>query len=233
MDRKIFSKKYSRVYQPLIERIFAEESAKYEKEKEIIKAVKNRLHMIYGAFREASSQASNERQEFIREFYSFISDVSKDVRSVLDIGCGSDPFALPVMLEFMPNIEIYHAFDIDTELAESINEYFSSLNLPQCAGCMDIITETPSQTADIAFLFKIIPTVESCKKGRGFEIINSINAKYLAVSFPTKTLCGKNKGMAENYAAFFEKNLDYEKFDISGKNFFKNELVYVIARKSY
>ena len=227
INKTELSKKYSNVYPPLLERVYSEESAKYKKDKEITKAVKNKLHIIYGAFRNVSS---NERLGFLREFYEFIFGVSGDISSILDIGCGSNPFALPVMLEFMPDIKTYHAFDIDLKLAEDINEYFISQNLPQYAGCMDMITKTPAQYADIAFLFKIIPTIETCKKGRGFEIINSLNAKYLAVSFPTKTLCGKNIGMAENYAAFFEKNLDCDKFKITGRKIFANELVYVLEK---
>ena len=258
----IKSKKYSSVYQPLLERICREESEKYKKDKEIIKAVKNRLHTIYGAFFLENSvkiaedlidndkddilsapvseklmnlnTSSKERLSFIKELYRFIFNTVADenISTILDIGCGFNPFSLPFMLEFFKHIKLYYAFDIDAALAGIINKYFDLFNLPQNAGCIDIISETPPQKADIAFLFKIIPTVENCKKGRGFEIINNLDARYIAVSFPTKTLCGKNIGMAENYAAFFEENLDCEKFEIVGKEIFANELVYVLRRNA-
>jgi len=253
------SKKYSSVYQPLLERVYREESAKYKKDKEIIKAVKNRLHTIYGAFFHENSvklaenlidnpdeilsvgmsekllsfnTSSKERLPFIRELYQFIFDTVsyENINTILDIGCGFNPFSLPIMFESKPglNIKSYYAFDIDVNLAKIINKYFVLFDLPQYAGCIDIISEIPSQTADIAFLFKIIPTVENCKKGRGFEILNNLNTKYAVVPFPTKTLCGKNKGMTKNYADFFEGNLDYDKFAIIGKEIFANELVYVL-----
>ena len=245
------SKKYSSVYQPLLERVCAEESVKYKKDKEKIKAVKNRLHEIYGAFITENSVksteylinepenilklniSSNERLSFIIKFYKFIFDmIGEEINIILDIGCGFNPFSLPFMLEAKPELKIksYYALDIDLNLAEIINKYFVLRGLPEYAGCIDLIAETPPQKSDIAFLFKIIPTIETCKKGRGFEIINNLDAKYIAVSFPTKTLCGKNKGMADNYAAFFEKSLDCDKFKIIGKNYFENELVYVIAK---
>ena len=260
------SKKYSSVYQPLLERMCAEESVKYKKDKDKIKAVKNKLHEIYGAFFNENVGAicdrprtnavrpydinspenllklnvsSNERLSFISELYKFIFDTITDnsdeeINTILDIGCGFNPFSLKFMLESSPKVKIksYYALDIDLKLAEIINNYFDLLGLPKYAGCIDIISEIPPQKADIAFLFKIIPTVETCKKGRGAEIINNINAKYIAVSFPTKTLCGKDKGMADNYAAFFENILDYDKFAIIGKNIFKNELVYIISLNS-
>ena len=268
----IKSKKYSFVYQPFLKRIYKEESAKYKKDKEIIKAVKNQLHIVYGAFFTGKSikcaedliynynldsngikippviiaeklmdlnTSSKERLPFIKELYKFIFDTiynfnnySENINSILDIGCGFNPFSLPFIFDYFKYIKSYYAFDIDINLAKIINKYFVLYNLPQYAGCIDIISETPSQIADIAFLFKIIPTIETCKKSRGFEILNGLNAKYIIVSFPTKTLCGKsNKGMPKNYAEFFEKSLNYDKFKIIGKEFFQNELVYILSKK--
>ena len=257
------SKKYSSVCQSVVERICSEESVKYKKDKDKIKAVKNRLHTIYGAFFNENSikaveniissgedifsvseklmrlnVSSNERLIFIEELYKFIFDVTlkkftENIIDILDIGCGFNPFSLPFMLKSTTglNIKAYHAFDIDINLSIVINKFFELSGLPKYAGCMDIISETPTKTADIAFLFKIIPTIETCKKGRGFEIINSLNTKFAVVSFPTKTLCGKNKGMAENYSVMFEENLNFDKFSIIGKNLFDNELVYVLLNK--
>ena len=259
------SKKYPDVYSPLLARICDEESAKYKKNREILKAVKNRLHVIYGAFfdknsvkkaadminnftREANmphiarllgelvymNASVNERFGFIREFYKFIFDSVpvEDIHSVLDIGCGFNPFFLTFILEAAPKLKLdnYYSLDIDVRLAGAINEYLSFLRFPKNAGCMDIVAKTPDQTADMAFLFKIIPTIENCKKGRAFEILSEIGVKYAAVSFPTKTLCGKNVGMADNYAELFEKNIDHDKFKITGKHIFENELVYVLEK---
>jgi len=261
------SKKYSNVYQLLLERVCSEESVKYKKDKDKIKAVKNRLHEIYGAFLSENSvkfaedainknieaiinysynnnikssenllklnTSSNERLSFISELYKFIFDaIHCEINTILDIGCGFNPFSLPFMLELTPklNIKSYYALDIDVNLAEIINKYFDLLKLPKYAGCIDLISETPPQKADVAFLFKMIPTIETCKKGRGFEIINNLDVKYIAVSFPTKTLCGKDKGMADHYAAFFENSLDSVKFEMTGKSIFMNELVYVLKK---
>ena len=255
------SKKYSSVYLPFLERICKEESVKYKKDKEIIKAVKNRLHTVYGAFLNDNSvklaeafieenntdilslsekllnlnTSSRERFEFIKDLYKFIFETvkSENISSILDIGCGFNPFSLPFMLKSIGglNIKEYHAIDIDVCFAEIINKYFALLKLPQYAGCVDIISEIPTQSADIAFLFKVIPTVENCKKNRGFEIINNLNTKYIVVSFPTKTLCGKNIGMSKNYADMFEKNINFDIFSIIGKATFPNELVYILKKK--
>ena len=43
-------KKYAQLYQPLIHRISNEENGKYKKEADYTKAVKTRLHQLYGAY---------------------------------------------------------------------------------------------------------------------------------------------------------------------------------------
>jgi len=247
------NKNYAQLYHPLINRICSEEFSKYKKGKEKIKAVKNRLHIIYGAFFPSDiknikdikntdetellklNASTSERLPMINEFYKFIFDNINDteIKSVLDVGCGFNPFALPYMRSYIPNLERYYALDIDTGLSEMLNLYFACSGLPELAGCIDVISENPGQKADAAFLFKVIPTIENCKKGRGFELIEHICAncavKYIIATFPVKTLCGRNKGMAENYAALFEKNINYDKISILAKNIVGNELVYVLA----
>ena len=291
------TKKYSSLYPPLINRICSEEFSKHKKDKEKIKAVKNRLHMIYGAFfyknknnldslnLSDSSDLSNisnineteilnlnvsakERLPSIDEFYKFIFDSinanenefgesqnKNKINSILDIACGFNPFSLPFMQRacplLLPNLKYYCALDIDLQLAEILNKYFSLKGLPELAGCTDIISDfpnlpnfpdfpvfpananpvNPGQKTDVAFLFKIIPTIENCKKGRAFELMEQIRAKYIIATFPVKTLCGKDKGMAENYAVSFERNINNNKFVTLAKNIIGNELIYVLAVK--
>ena len=262
------TKKYSSLYQPFLKRICSEEFVKYKKDKDKLKAVKNRLHIIYGAFfinikdynqninaitdkKETNEieilklhASTNERLPSIDEFYKFIFDnlnnniKTEEINSILDIGCGFNPFSLPFIYSHhnrhshsrLPNLKYYYALDIDLKLAGILNEYFKNTGLPPLAGCIDVMTENPKQRADIAFLFKLIPTIENCKKGRGYELISQIDAKYITVTFPVKTLCGKDKGMAGNYAVSFEENIDCGKFQILAKNIIGTELIYILIK---
>jgi 16S rRNA (guanine(1405)-N(7))-methyltransferase len=247
------------VYRPFLDRLYEEQSAKYKKDKDKIKAFKTKLHQAYGAYYSEKnikaakilidgggnlpqlskqltklSVSSNERENFADEFYKYIFALIPfgAITSILDIGCGFNPFFLPCMKAANPNADIaaYYALDIGMDLISLANKYFALANLPGYARCMDLMAEIPGDLADLAFLFKIIPTLEACKKSRGFEILNNLNIKYAAVSFPTKTLCGKNINMAENYAEFFEKNINHDKFSVLGKNLFPGELVYVLVK---
>jgi len=267
----ILSKKYAHLYAPLIMRICREEYAKYKKDKDRIKAVKNKLHIIYGAFfsdechkkagaiienvgansvrpplpshnqtgeqssplkyRDISAEimrlhaSTNERLDILDEFYNFIFDITGQAESILDIGCGFNPFSIPFMKQ---DIKKYHAYDIDYRTVKLINNYFDLLNLPNLANCIDIIAETPRVLADVAFIFKLMPVIEAQKSGRAFEFLKEINAGYIAVTYPVKSLGGKNKGMSANYAKSFESGLD--NFKIIKQKIIGNELIYVIKK---
>ena len=45
------------------------------------------------------------------------------------------------------------------------------------------------------------------KGGAALEVLNAVDAKWIAVSFPTRTLSGRNVGMAAHYAAWMETHL--------------------------
>lgn len=247
----ILSKKYAFLYEPLIMRICREEYAKYKKDKDRIKAVKNKLHIIYGAFfgdechKRANAiinsgnidtamvteimrlhASTNERLNSLDEFYGLISGTIGQVESILDIGCGFNPFSLPYM---QSDIKKYYALDIDYRTVKLLNLYFGLLNMPTLANSIDIITETPRDYADVAFIFKLMPVIEIQSAGRGFQLLKELNVKYIVVTYPVKSLCGKDKGMAVNYAKSFEQGIDGS-FEIIGQGIVGSELVYIVRK---
>ncbi|MCL2421864.1 MAG: Rmt family 16S rRNA (guanine(1405)-N(7))-methyltransferase [Defluviitaleaceae bacterium] len=255
------SKKYATLYKPLVLRICEEEYKKYANKKERIKGVKNTLHAMFGAYftpdcykkankliEKMNSEGENkdeilehllrlhvstkERMAYLEKFYHFIFENTGQVKSILDMGCGLNPLTL----SYMPNnseIVEYHAFDIDTRIAELNNRYFAFLGLPALAGCADIAAETPQVAADVAFLFKLLPLIERQAKGRVVQLLKEIDAKHIVVTYPTKSLSGKNKGMRTFYASAFEEmfeSLAGEGLEISAKGEVGDELIYVVRR---
>jgi len=237
----IASKKYAGLHAPLVMRICEEEYPKYRKDKDRLKAVKKKLHIIYGAFNASPSPinttniSADERASVLDEFYGFIFGfgAAGQAKSILDIGCGFNPFSLPQMMRFCAGIERYYAYDIDCGAIGLINGYFDSIGLPRLAAAMDIVAETPQDCADVAFMFKLMPVLEIQRPGRGFELLRELNAGYIAVTYPVKSLCGsgkKSREMAANYAQSFEGGIGGG-FDILGKAIIGDELTYVIAHK--
>ena len=174
--------------------------------------------------------STQERLPFLHEFYDYIKSVVGEINSVLDLGCGFNPFSLP----FFPwNIKEYHAIDIDFATRNLINIFFGYMELPKHASCADLITETPQVKTDLAFMLKLLPVLETYKPGRGYELANSINAKWLVITFPTRSLGGKNIGMEKNYTDSFREatqNNQLDNFNLSAENRVGSELIFVLKK---
>ena len=245
------SKKYTSLHRPLVLRICEEEYKKYSNDRDRIKGAKNALHAIYGAFltsgiyKKANKildqhnqsdwhnkilqlhASTNERIHDLHEFYSFIFENIGPVESILDIGCGFNPFTIP----YMPHKPTkYHAIDIDSRTADINNRCFAAMGLPELAACADIIIDTPNITADAAFLFKLLPLIDRQAKGRSAKLLSEVDTKFLVITYPTKSLTGKEKGMQAFYAAAFEEVIGGNLF-VSSKRQIGSELVYIIVKK--
>jgi len=242
------TKKYGGVYPPLIDRFLTEE----QKKGRDLKAVKTKLHQVYGAYTQDNAHkkaaalvenpsvetanallslhaSTKERLSHYMEFYDFIFRHTGDVESVLDVGCGYNPFSVPLM----PNTKLaaYYAYDIDTRVAELINSYFAGLGLPQGAGCADLAVYTPQETADLGLMLKLMPVLEAQVPGSGFFLAKNLNVRYLVITYPTKSLGGRQKGMASNYDTAFQTAYGegkLGKFTLMSQTIIGNELIYIM-----
>ena len=248
------TKKYSAVHPPLIERLMEENKAAPDK----IKAVKTKLHQLYGAYTQDNAHkkanaiittleseltdiqsaalqllalhaSTKERLPSYTAFYDFILQHTGQVESIMDIGCGYNPFSIPLI----PNktLQIYHAYDIDTRTADLINRYFKCLNLPPNAQCTDLAVHTPPQQADLALILKLLPVLEAQAPGSGYKLARSLNTRYLLISYPLKSLGGREKGMTKNYSTAFEKALSdgvLGNVELLNQQQIGNELIYLL-----
>jgi len=259
------TKKYAGVYPPLVERLLTEEGQRKDPQK--AKAVKTKLHQIYGAYTQdnghkkaaklldelaeenvtqtaksllALHASTKERLPHYFEFYSFIQDHTGPIESILDIGCGYNPFSIPLipLIPLMPldhNAELksYHAYDIDTRVTELLNRFFTALGLPPLAACADLALHTPQDSADIALICKLIPVLEAQSPGSGFRLARGLNARYLLITYPLKSLGGREKGMAQNYTTTFERALaqgELGRFMLMDKGQVGQEMLYMMKQ---
>ena len=237
------SAKYNMIYPPLVARIIVEESGK----KDPLKAAKTRMHQLYGAYLNGNAHkkasvllnemkteeilllhaSTKERLPYHNEFYNFITETTETVQTVLDLGCGFHPFGVP----FAP--QAYHAYDIDLRTQALLNRFFTSLGLPAVAKCADLITETPAETVDLAFMLKLIPVLNAQAPERGYALANALYAKFIVISYPAKSLGGHEKGMGKNYTASFKNAVSnglLNNFSLLAHKRIGNELIYIIAR---
>ena len=92
--------------------------------------------------------------------------------------------------------------DISQSAVDAVNAFGSRLDLPVNAICSDILCSLPrpSRHYDLALMLKLVPLLERQQPGRSLEIIRDLDAGWIVVSFPTRTLGGKNVGMAQHYS---------------------------------
>jgi 16S rRNA (guanine(1405)-N(7))-methyltransferase len=245
------SPKYAHISDETVLHIAGEFLPRYKKKKDALKAIKTQLHIIHGAFypdrchdqalaliandqyteRDLSLKlmelhpSTRERLPVLEAVYSFLAPYTRDARTVLDIGCGFHPCAFPFM-EIPKNV-LYRGGDIDHDTVEVVRAFFKRLQVSCDIQIMDAAREAPVEAADAAFLFKLIPVLEQQKKGLGYQLLASIRAKHIVVTFPVKSLSGREKEMDKFYSRQFEQNLPAG-LVIVGKEIIGMELVYIV-----
>lgn len=250
------SRHYAFLSPALVRRIIREEYPRYKRDKERVKAVKNRLHQHFGAFvgdrshaqasalldaavpgdapalQAAAAQvlglhaSSMERLAHMDAFYAFAFAHAPKAHSlsIVDIGCGFHPFAIP----WMPvSIAAYHAVDIDTRTESLLNRFFAAMGLPPAARTADVLCEPFAAPVDVALLLKVLPVMEAQQRGSAQRILDSLTARLVVVSYPVKSLGGRAKGMLASYTAAFEA-LNPGGRRVAAKTVIGDELVYVL-----
>ena len=82
----------------------------------------------------------------------------------------------------------------------------------------------------MALLFKILPLIEREQSGTALRVMRECNAAYLVVSYPTRTLGGRNIGMAQHYDAWMQTHIP-ENRRIESRFETANELFYILKEK--
>jgi 16S rRNA (guanine(1405)-N(7))-methyltransferase len=251
------SPKYQHITPGLVARIGSEELAKGRKLKDAVKATKNKLHQVGGAYFSAAPHydlwldelrsarqeqfalkvacrrimrahaSTQERQPILEDFYLPIFAELPEIHSVLDVACGLNPLAIPWM-KLAPDAT-FTACDIYQDMVDFLNQAIPLMGVSGGAEACDVIGEPPNQAVDLALVLKSIPCLEQVDKGAGERLLESIQAQYILVSFPAKSLGGREKGMRENYEERFNQL-------VAGKGWgtkrftFQTELVFLVTK---
>ena len=163
--------------------------------------------------------STRERSEPDARFYAEIWRTTGPPRRVVDLGCGLHPFALPWM-GLAPDCE-YVALDVDTRIVAPIATLFRAMRQRGCAGALDLLADEAGDArdddaeesaaraalrapADVAFALKLLPTLERQRTDASLELLRSLDARHVVVSFPSASLGGRDKGMDSSYRRFLE-----------------------------
>jgi 16S rRNA (guanine(1405)-N(7))-methyltransferase len=227
-------KKYRAIAPELVQAIATSELAKGRSLKETVKATKNQLHQSAAAYqvgsmdyegwirtlrqayaadgadgRHAQLQAimahhasTRERLPILQEFYSEIFSHLPAIRSLLDLACGLNPLAYPWMA--LASGVTYNACDIYHDQIDFLNHFFEIAGINGKAEVRDLVRNCPTDAVDLALVLKTIPCLEQIDRQAGARLLDTLNARYLLVSFPVRSLGGRDKGMAATYDAHFQ-----------------------------
>ena len=250
------SKRYRHLAPSLVARLAAEELPKSKNPADAEKRTKRRLHQIFGAFaiqlpydrllarldntqgdpslfKKVTSQilsqhaSTRERLDDLQSgFYRRIFQITGKPSKVLDLACGFNPLTIPWM-DLSP-AAFYIAADIDAEMVRFLDRFLALAPVHGEARLIDLVEQVPTTSADVAFLFKALP----CLRYQTDDlpaILRSINAPWLVVSFPTKSLSGRSKGLRETYREMLDdilKDDPWERHELD----FTSEQVFVIRK---
>ncbi|HVO69609.1 MAG TPA: hypothetical protein VMT24_06170 [Aggregatilineaceae bacterium] len=223
------SPKYGQVCEEFIRYVGAGELRKRRNLKEAVKATKNKLHQVGGAylgsrpnyvewgdmlavsvpdrerFRETCRRimgyhaSTRERLPLLDEFFAAILADLAPVRSVLDVACGLNPLAIRWM-PLAPGAA-YYAYDIYRDMIGFIDGFLSLVGVNGQAQARDMLQFVPPEKVEVAFLLKTIPCLEQVDQSAGLRLLEAVNADHVLVSFPVLSLGGFDKRMADNYEA--------------------------------
>ena len=219
------ARKYQHLCCDTLARIADWAVARASSEKDAIKRAKRKLHQISGAyplseFRRLADVMSKtdfakqdlrsfcmsilrmhtstaERIDHMQDAFQRILPRASRISRVLDLGGGLNAFALPWM-GLDPAAEYVH-FDVDHQLTDIVNLFLQRIEHAGRSECRDILTWPVTESADVAFLLKVVPCLEQQRVGASLDILRTLQVPRAVVSFPTRSLGGRSHGMYEHY----------------------------------
>jgi 16S rRNA (guanine(1405)-N(7))-methyltransferase len=242
------SAKYREIAPELVATIGAHELRAHGNLKEAIKATKNTLHRVYGAFFAApprydawlsalaeakdggpeqwretclrvmgNHSSTRERAPTLDRFYADCLAGLPPIHSVLDLGCGLNPLSLPWM--GLPSDVVYQCCDINADLVNFLNRYFTLAGAQGRAEVRDLIGNPPGQPVDLVLALKLLPTLETLERGAGAALLRTVRAKYLLVSFAERSLGGRRSGLGRGHSEAFAAFAREEGWTLEERNF--------------
>ena len=248
MSNTPVSAKYKDVCPDTVSRLYAEELSKRKNAKEAEKALKTALHQITGAFMTGDElkrarkllagadedaalfetlklhASTRERLEHIDAFYdALLSPIAP--KTLLDLACGLNPLYLGYRGYAVRGL------DVSGGCVQLINDWALRRGWDVSAQCRDLLCAPALPETDAALMMKLLPVLEQQKKGAAIELLRSIPAPVLIVTFPLKTLGGRSVGMEKHYSDWFEQSAA-QAFNIERRDVLFGELCYTVRRKA-
>jgi 16S rRNA (guanine(1405)-N(7))-methyltransferase len=124
-------------------------------------------------------------------------DESAGALEVVDLCAGANAFALP-WVKLDPTTR-YLGYDIDGRFVSFVAKWLGRTRLGSIDH-RDLLAAPIRAPGAVAWLLKSAPCLERQESGSVARLLRAVGARRVVVSYPTKSLSGREKGMTENYA---------------------------------
>jgi len=171
--------------------------------------------------------STRERLPHLSDFYREIFSRVPPPAAVRDLACGLNPLAVPWM--GLPETTTYLASDIDIRQVDFLAEALAALGVPHRAEVLDLVDQPVSEPVDLTLLLKTVPCLERQRPGAGWNLIGAVNSPFVVVTFPTRSLGQRSKGMFQTYSAAFEARARQEAWQVEQAEI-PGELIYVVRK---
>jgi 16S rRNA (guanine(1405)-N(7))-methyltransferase len=257
IEAVLASSKYRSIDRNFVRYIGIRELGRRHNLKEAIKATRNKLHQVGGAYYDSTprysvwldklSQAAqagdrehildvckwimghhSSTRERLPMLEQFYSSILADLPPINSI-IDIACGLHPLAIPWIPLSEHaqYYAYDIYQDMMDFLNECMALLHVEGYGKVCNVLQDCPTQKVDVAFLLKAIPCLEQVDKSAGLRLLETINADHLVVSFPAQSLGGRKKGMGANYESRFYELVENKPWSIR-RFAFPTELVFLI-----
>ena len=219
---------YAGVHEGLVIRCLAQAARGAHTSRDLLKRARRALHQSYGAFAKQVDVAALRRgvaalgaapgaaelagwcqrelaaHPSTRERWAGGPDLWRrvlagvgPVRRLVDLGCGLNPLFLPWM-GLAPDIH-YHAVEAGRDLVALVTAVLDAAGQAGTAEWADLLQWRPPSAVDLVLALKLVPTLEHQERGAGSTLLAAVPALWYVVSFPTRSLGGRSRGMPATY----------------------------------
>lgn len=252
--------KYHAIDPALVRRLGAAELAKGRGFKEAVKAVRNKLHQVGGAYQETPPDYPAwldeltalprdlhhpavldfcrrcmahhaSTRERLPELERFYREALASIAPLLSIVDVACGLN-PLALPWMPLAAeaVYFGCDVYADMVGFGSAFLSHMGITGEVSLCDLTASIPAQPAQVALALKTLPCLEQIDKSIGPRLLDGLNAEHLLVSFPARSLGGRGKGMPAFYEAHLRELLAGQEWDIQRFEY-PSELAFLLHRR--
>lgn len=250
--------RYAAINPDLIRTLIERQKGISRQPREIVKAVRNKLHQVGGAYLDKPIDYAHwtirlaqlppdlqhpQVKDFCRQMMALHTS-TRERLPILDRFYAETLSTLqpiqslldlacglnPLALPWLPIMTETRIWvcDIYSDQIAFLQQFFDHFGIQGQASLCDLTSHIPQQPVQLALLLKSIPCLEQLDKTIFNRVLEELRAEVLLVSFPAQSIGGRGKGMRQNYRQHFEESIRGRQVQFQTFDF-PNELVFLLS----